>query len=280
MVTQRHGAFLVCDAAIVAYLCAKRLPGHVHLVTNNLGSVEYESQAIRMKLGTGVQIHPDPSPFRGAPLDMIFVDRGRGTRSFVTTNYYPSSLHLSRATSDLLETLSAELHTVFYIDIEAASDSGKAALEASTHLPMNGASVWNVGQVTQLSDVTNWLAGTVLPEQSIVQVSLGNSNVTAPELRSAYGEISSAADQTLVVTLGSSGAAWADARNTELFVVEPVLNAFTLGAGAVLAGALVAALAEDGSADVGTVVAGAVVAATDYVRSATTDGEMLGLDLW
>ena len=280
VVTQRHGAFLVCDAAIVAYLCAKRRPGQVHLVTNNLGSVEYESQAIRTKLGAGVEIYPDPSLFRGAPLDMIFVDRVRGTRSFVTTNYYPSSSHLSTATRNLRETLSAELRAVFYVDIEAASDSGRAAMEASTHLAMNGTSVWNVGQVTQLSDVKDWLAGTVLPEKAIVQVSLGNSNVTAPELRSAYGEIASAADQALVVTLGSTGAAWADDRNTEMIAVDPVSNAFTLGAGAVLAAALVAALADEESPDVGTVVAGAVVAATDYVRSATTHGDMLGLDLW
>jgi hypothetical protein len=135
LVANRHGAFLVCDAAIVAYMCAKRFPGQVHLVTNNLGSVVYESQLIRTKLGAGVKLYPDPSPFSGAPIDMIFVDRGRGTRSYVTTNYYPSNSHIVTAIRDLYESLPSELRTVLYVDIEAASDSGRAALEAAPLLP-------------------------------------------------------------------------------------------------------------------------------------------------
>lgn len=280
VVAKRHGAFLVCDAAIVAYICAKRFPGRVHLVTNNLGSVAYESQLIRTKLGAGVTIYSDPSPFRGAPLDMIFVDRGRGTRSYVTTNYYPSNSHILTATRDLYESLSPEFRTVLYVDIETGSDSGRAALEASPLVAMSGASVWNMGQVTQLSDVEDWLSATVLPERAIIQASLGNSNVTAPELRSTYRRISSAANQTLVVTLGSTGAAWADDRNTEVIAVNPISNAFTLGAGAVLASSLAMALAGEESPDVGMVVSDAVVAATLYVRNATVDGDMQGLDYW
>ena len=280
LVANRHGAFLVCDAAIVAYICAKRFPGQVHLVTNNLGSVVYESQLIRTKLGAGVTIYPDPSPFRGAPLDMIFVDRGQGTRSYVTTNYYPSTSHILTATRDLCKSLPPEFRTVLYIDIEAASDSGRAALEASWLLAMSGVSVWNVGQVTQLSDVEDWLSGTVLPEGAVVQASLGNSSVTAPELRSTYRRISSAANQTLVVTLGSNGAAWADERNTEVIAVSPISNAFTLGAGAILASSLVIALASEEAPNVGTVVSDAVVAATRYVQDATGDGDLQGLDYW
>jgi hypothetical protein len=280
VLANRHGAFLVCDAAIVAYICAKRFPGNVHLVTNNLGSVECESQLIRTKLGAGVTIYPDSSPFRGAPIDMIFVDRERGTRSYVTTNYYPSNSHILTATRDLYESLTPECRTVVYVDIEAASDSGRAALDASPLLAERGASVWNVGQVTQLSDVENWLSGTVLPEKAIVQASLGNSNVTAPELRSAYRQMSSAADQTLVVTLGSTGAAWADDRSTEMIAVNPIPNAFTLGAGAVLSSSLVLALAGEESPNIGVAVSDAVVAATRYVRDATSNGEMQGLDYW
>ena len=95
----------------------------------------YESQLIRTKLGAGVKLYPDPSPFSGAPIDMIFVDRGRGTRSYVTTNYYPSNSHIVTATRDLYESLPSELRTVLYVDIEAASDSGRAALEAAPLLP-------------------------------------------------------------------------------------------------------------------------------------------------
>ena len=280
LVANRHGAFLVCDAAIVAYICAKRFPRRVHLVTNNLGSVVYESQLIRTKLEAGVTIYPDPSPFRGAPIDMIFVDRRRGTRSYVTTNYYPSKSHISTATRDLYESLSPESRTILYVDIEAATDSGRAALETSPALAMSGASVWNVGQVTQLSDVEDWLSGTVLPERAIVQASLGNSNVTALELRSTYRRISSAPNQTLVITLGSNGAAWADDRNTEVIAVSPISNAFTLGAGAILASSLVMALAGDESPNVGMAVSDAVVAATRYVRDATSDGDMQGLHYW
>jgi fructose-1-phosphate kinase PfkB-like protein len=145
---------------------------------------------------------------------------------------------------------------------------------------MSGDSVWNVGQVTQLSDVEDWLSGTVLPERAIVQASLGNSTVTAPELRSTYRRISSATNQTLVVTLGSTGAAWANDRNTEVIVVNPVSNAFTLGAGAIFASSLVMALAAEESANVGMVVSDAVVAATQYVRDATLDGDMQGLNYW
>jgi hypothetical protein len=252
----------------------------VHLVTNNLGSVIHEAQLIRTKLGPGVTIHPDPSPFRGAPIDMIFVDRGRGTRSYVTTNYYPSYSHIVTATRDRYESLPPELRTVFYVDIETASDSGRAALEASSLLAVSGDSIWNVGQVTQLSDVEDWLSGTVLPERAIVQASLGNSTVTAPELRSTYRRISSAANQALVVTLGSTGAAWAADRNTEVIAVDPISNAFTLGAGAIFASSLVMALAGEESPSVGVVVSDAVVAATRYVRDATLDGHMQGLDYW
>jgi fructose-1-phosphate kinase PfkB-like protein len=145
---------------------------------------------------------------------------------------------------------------------------------------MSGGSVWNVGQVTQLSDVEDWLSGTVLPERAIIQVSLGNSNVTAPELQSIYRRISSAANQTLVVTLGSTGAAWADDRNTEVIAVNPISNAFTLGAGAILASSLVIALAGDESPNIGMAVSDAVEAATRYVRDATLDGDMHGLAYW
>jgi hypothetical protein len=280
VVANRHGALLVCDAAIVAYICAKRFPREVHLVTNNLGSVVYESQLIRTKLGAEVTIYPDPSPVEGAPIDMVFVDRGRGTRSYVTTNYYPSKSHLLTTTRSLCESLLPVRRTVLYVDIEAASDSGRAALEASSLLAMSGVSVWNIGQVTQLSDVEDWLNGTVLPERAIVQASLGNSNVAASELRSAYQRISSAANQTLVVTLGRIGAAWADDRNTEVVAVNPISNAFTLGAGAVLASSLVMALAGEESPNVGMVVSDAVAAATRYVRDATLDGDMQGLAYW
>ena len=198
----------------------------------------------------------------------------------MTTNYYPSNSHILTATRDLYESLPPELRTVLYVDIEAASDSGRAALEASPLLAMSGDSVWNVGQVTQLSDVEDWLSGTVLPERAIVQASLGNSNVTAPELRSTYRRISSAANQTLVVTLGSTGAAWADDRNTEVIAVNPISNAFTLGAGAILASSLVMALAGEESPNFGMAVSDAVVAATQYVRDATLDGDMQGLDYW
>jgi hypothetical protein len=242
--------------------------------------VDYESQVIRTKLGAEVTVYPDPSPFTGVPIDMIFVDRGRATRSYVTTNYYPSKSHILTATRDLLESLSPESHTVLYIDVEATSDSGKAALDASALLATSGASVWNVGQVTQLSDVENWLSGTVLPENTIVQVSLGNSNVMLPELRSTYRQISSAANQTLVVTLGNTGAAWADESNTEMIPINPVSNAFTLGAGAVLASSLVMALAGEVSPNIGMVVSDAVEAATQYVRDATLHGDMQGLDYW
>jgi sugar/nucleoside kinase (ribokinase family) len=280
VVASRHGALLVCDAAIVAYICARRLTGRVHLVTNNLGSVVCESQLIREKLENGVTIHPDPSPFRGAPIDMVFVDRRRGTRRFVTTNYYPSSSHILTATRDLYASLPRERRTVLYVDIEVASESGKAALDASPFLTTSDGTVWNLGQVAQLSDVEDWLSGTVLPEKAIVQVSLGNSKVTASELRSAYQRISSAPNQTLVVTLGSTGAAWADDRNTEVIAVDPVSDAFTLGAGAVLAGSLVAALAVEESPNVGVAVSDAVGAATRYVRDATVDGDMQGLAFW
>lgn len=279
--SNRHGALLVCDAAIVAYICAEQFPGQVHLITNNLGSVELESELIRTKLGAGVTIYPDPSPFRGAPLDMVFVDRGRGTRSFVTTNYYPPSSHMLTTTRDLYESLSPEVRIILYVDIEVASDSGRAALEASPALTMRGASsVWNVGQVTQLSDVESWLSGIVLPEKAILQVSLGNSSVTAPELRSTFRRLASAADQSLVVTLGSNGAAWADDTDTELIAVDPISNSFKLGAGAVLAGSLVVALASDESPNVAMVVSDAVVAATSYVRNATQKHDMQGLSFW
>lgn len=280
VIANRHGAFLVCDAAIVAYICAKQVPGQVHLVTNSLGSVVSDSRLILAKLGSGVATYPDPAPFKGAPIDMILVDRGRGTRSYVTTNYYPSESHIFTTTRDLLESQTLGVRTVMYVDIEAASDSGRAALKACSGLAIGGVSVWNVGQVTQLSDVEGWLSGAVLPEGAIVQASLGDSDVTAPELRSTYRRISSAANQTLVVTLGSTGAAWADDRDTEVIAVDSVPNAFTLGAGAILSSSLVMALAGEESLDFGTAVSDAVEAATRYVRDATLLGDMHGLDYW
>ena len=62
--------------------------------------------------------------------------------------------------------------------------------------------------------------------------------------------------------------------------LHTISNAFTLGAGAVLASSLVMALAGEESPNVGTVVSDAVAAATQYVRDATLDGDLQGLDYW
>ncbi|MEO6701923.1 MAG: hypothetical protein ABI140_13030 [Jatrophihabitantaceae bacterium] len=280
VVADRHGALLVCDAAIVAYLSSLRFPGQVHLVTNNLGSVEGESELLRTKLGLGVTIYPDPTPYRGAPIDMIFIDRRRGTRSFVTTNYYPSGEHILTATRDLYVSLPADRRVVHYVDIEVGSDSGKAALETVPLLARNSGSLWNLGQVTRLSEAEDWLQGIALPERAIVQISLGNSTVDALELRSTYQRITSRPNQSLVVTFGMSGAAFVNATTAEVVGVEAVSDAFTLGAGAVLAGFLVMALARDDMPDVRTTISHAVAAATRYVRDATTVGDLNGLALW
>lgn len=276
----RHGAFLVCDAAIVAYICARRFPGHVHLITNNLGSVELESRLMRSKLEPGVTVHPDSSPFSGAPIDMIFIDREGGTRSYVTTDYFPSTEHILRSTRGVYESLLPKSRNVLYVDVEAGSESGKAALGARYLHATEGSSVWNVGQVANLSEAAGWLSGAVLPERAIIQVSLGNSMVTTRELRSAYQEIASAADQTLVVTLGSTGAAWADEQHDVEIAVDPVTSAFTLGAGAVFASSLMLSLAAEESPSVDVVVSDAVSAATRYVREATSGGGLLGLEYW
>jgi sugar/nucleoside kinase (ribokinase family) len=185
------------------------------------------------------------------------------------------------ATRDLFESLSSDRPTVLYADIEAGSDSGSAVLQASPVLATTGPSVWNVGQVTQLADVEQWLEGIALPEYATIQVSLGDSSVTAAELRSTYQLISSAAHQALVVTLGSNGAAWADADATEVIAADSVANAFTLGAGAVFASSLVLALVSDDSRpSVGTMVSNAVVEASRYVRDATLSRDLRGLDHW
>lgn len=280
VVASRHGALLVCDAAIVSSICAPRFPGRVHLVTNNLGSVAAESQLLREKLESGVTIYPDPLMFMGAPIDMVMVDRGRGTRSFVTTNYYPSNSHILTTTRAILASLPQNSRVVSYVDVEVSSDSGRAALDASPILAPSDGSVWNVGQVAQLSDAQEWLTGAALPENAIIQVSLGNSNMTHSEIRSAWRLMTSAPSQKLVVSLGSAGAAWADGRNTEVIGVVPVTDAFTLGAGAVLAGCLVMGLARSESPHIGGLVADAVEAATRYVRDATVHGDMQGLALW
>lgn len=280
VVADRHGALLVCDAAIVAYLSSLQFPGQVHLVTNNLGSVEGGSDLLRAKLGQRITIYPDPTPYHGAPIDMVFIDRRRGTRSFVTTNYYPSGEHILTVTRDLYASLPADRRVVHYVDIEVGSVSGRAALETVPLLARNSGSLWNLGQVTHLSEAEDWLQGIVLPERAIVQISLGNSKVDASELRSAYQRITSRRNQSLVVTLGMSGAAFADATTAEVVAVEAVSDAFTLGAGAVLAGFLVMALAHNEMTDVGTAVSHAVAAATRYVRDATTSGDLHGLALW
>jgi hypothetical protein len=63
-------------------------------------------------------------------------------------------------------------------------------------------------------------------------------------------------------------------------MVDPISNAFTLGAGAIFASSLVMALAGEKSPNAGLMVSDAVVAATQYVRDATSDGDMQGLDFW
>lgn len=280
VVAKSHGALLVCDAPIVALLCARRDVGRVHLVTNHLGSVECDAQLIREKLGSGVAIYPDSSRFDGAPIDMIFIDRGRGTRSYVTTNYYPSTAHISSAFDHLRESLPTAGHTVLYADIEAATESGRAVLRSSSLFATRGASLWNMGGVATLSDAESWLRAIDLPEKAVIQVSLLDSNVAAAQLRSSFRRISSASDQTLVVTLGSTGAAWTDGTTTESIAAIPIPNGFTLAAGAVMSSSLVMSLATEGATNVGQAVSDAVHAATRYVDDATSRGDMHGLRIW
>lgn len=184
------------------------------------------------------------------------------------------------ATREIHESLPEATRVVHYVDIETASDSGRAALGAIPGLVTSGPSVWNAGQVPQLLDVEDWLSGTALPEGAFIQASLGDGMVTAPELGSLFRRICSAPGQTLVVTLGSNGAAWADEHNAEVVPANPIPRAFTLGAGAVLSGALVMALVSQEPPSVGAIVPGAVAAATQYVRDATSEGDMHGLDFW
>jgi hypothetical protein len=281
LTARRHGALLVCDAAIVASICAREFPGRVHLVTNHLGSVECESQLLRDKLEPAVRIYQDPAAFAGAPIDLVLVDRARGTRSFVTTNYHPSSTHLIATTRHVRSSvMPARDRVVAYVDIELASDGGRAALQASPGLADSDWSVWNVGQVPRLSDAEAWLCGSSLPENAIIQISLGNAELSKQELRWAYRQVTTSPGQTLLVTLGSNGAVWANDRDTEAIAVDPVANPFTLGAGAVLASSLVTALADSESPTIGAVIAEAVAQATRYVQDASAGGEMLGLRLW
>jgi fructose-1-phosphate kinase PfkB-like protein len=119
-----------------------------------------------------------------------------------------------------------------------------------------------------------------LPENAIIQISLGNAELSKQELRWAYRQVTTSPGQTLLVTLGSNGAVWANDRDTEAIAVDPVANPFTLGAGAVLASSLVTALADSESPTIGAVIAEAVAQATRYVQDASAGGEMLGLRLW
>jgi hypothetical protein len=280
VVANSHGALLVCDAPIVAFICSRRSLGNIHLVTNNLGSVECDAHLIREKLGSGVTIHSDPSPFTGAPIDMIFIDRGRGTRSYVTTNYYPSTAHIASAADQIRESLSTEGRTVLYVDIEVATDGGRAALESSPLLAMRGASLWNVGGVAHLADVEAWLEGSALPEHAVIQVSLLDPNVAASELEATYQRVCSATGQTLIATLGGTGAAWTNGSTTEFVEAAPIPNGFTLAAGAVLSSSLVMSLAEEAAPNLGQAVSDAVRAATTYVHDATSSGDMHHLRIW
>ncbi len=260
VVANAHGALIVCDAAIVARLCGSRTS--VVLITNHLGTRPEAAQVIRQGLGQGVTICASPIPFEGVPTDLIFVDRLAGQRAYVTTPYFPDSDHVVRSLS------ARPLGDIHYVDVEVRTMSGRIALDAITSVDRKPKfSVWNLGAVTDLRHIVDWIADRRLPTRGVLQVSCSAGVSRRIALEAGIHRMVEASDLAVAVSRGEHGIDVVTAAGvTSIPELDPVPKAFTVGAGAALsAGIILAELDGNGAVPVGVVAAAGAAEAHDYV---------------
>lgn len=272
------GAMLLCGAAIVASEVAKHQ--NVSLISNNLGS-SAESSSLRGRLaGLNITSLEDPVPVRGVPFDMIMLERHTGARTFVTTNYSPDPAHISRAISQISTGEDADDSSIFlYIDAEFDSPDARDTVAILNSLSFKPAlSLVNLEDVSDLPATFRWINDQNVLSPTVFQMAFkGRGEIgQGDDLRSLRGS-----GHTAIVTTGGGGASLLSPESVRHIGCEEVPGALTIGAGAVLSGALLSTVMSERLDRVTESALGiAVREASSFVREFTGGEYRSNLFFW
>jgi hypothetical protein len=257
------GAMLMSDAPIVASEVAKRY--NVSLISNNLGGSAESSLLRKHVLGLNITLLEDPIPVRGVPFDMIMLERRTESRTFVTTSYSPKPAHISRAISQIAKRSGCDGGNMFlYVDAEYHSPASRetvAVLNSLTFEPT--LTLVNLDDVSDLSAAFRWIAAQNVRPPVVFQMSFKGKIDYGADLRSLWDS-----GHTIIVTSGGGGVHLLSPGLVRHIQCDEVRDSLTIGAGAILSGALLFAVI---SARLGTVTESALAAAVREASSFVKD---------
>ncbi len=232
------GAMVICDAAIVA--CEVASTGiEAALITNNLGK-QMESAALRQHLlACGVDLQEDKSVARRLPFDAILLEQSTGSRTFITTGFFPKRAHISSWLSILFGGDGPDGRKAYlYVDAELRSPPRLEAVAALAALVSEPElTLVNLGDVFDLADIISGVKDVTWPESTVFQVSYKSESLAGPD---AFTALHGA--HPIIVTSGANGAFLVVDGVAHHVPCQPVDNSLTVGAGAVFAGSLLADL--------------------------------------
>jgi hypothetical protein len=253
------GAMLMCDAPIVASHVAQHY--NVSLISNNLGGSMESSLLRKHVLDLNITLLEDPIPVRGVPFDMIMLERRTESRTFVTTNYSPKRAHIDRAISQIAEQPGCDGGNIFlYVDAEYDSPASRetvAVLNSLTFEPR--LTLVNLDDVSDPSAAFRWIAAQNVRLPAVFQMSYKGKIDHGADLRSLWDS-----GHTVIVTSGGAGAHLLSPGSVRHIQCDEVRDSLTIGAGAIMSGALLSAVI---SAKLDTVTESALAAA---VREASS----------
>jgi hypothetical protein len=231
------GAMLMCDAPIVASEVAKRY--NVSLVTNNLGGSVESSLLRKHVLGLNITLLEDPAPVRGVPFDVILLERRTGSRTFVTTGYSPKHAHISQAISQISEPSGRDRGGVFlYVDAEFSSPALPDTISVLDSLGFEPTlTLVNLDDVSDLSAAFQWITDQNTRLPVVFQMGFKGKISDGSDLLSMWD-----CGHTVVVTSGGDGAFLLSSGSVRHIQCDEVRDSLTVGAGAILSGALLSAL--------------------------------------
>jgi hypothetical protein len=280
--TESVGAMLICDAAIVS----RSLHGNyqIDLVTNSLGPNIAERQALLAKLSEGVEIH---EPLRAAehlPFDFILIETNASSRTYITSEYYPSRSHIEESIGAILHNCDSEDNLVFYFDVEYDTPGGAEARAVLTRdvAVSDSSCLFNIGHVHSWNDFIEWTAGfsSRFSGHLVFQVSFRGSesdlrpSILASVIRAFATHMNRV---SIVITRGGLGALLVRHNGVSNFDCEAVSDAFTVGAGAIFSATLVDGLiSRRWARSPRSVMVDCVISAQEFVVRAT-EAKSLGL---
>jgi hypothetical protein len=283
--THSVGAMLICDAAIVSHVLRGRYK--IDLVTNSLGPDVAERQTLHAKLSDRVTVHEPREASGHLPFDFILIATEASSRTYITTDYYPSRQHIRESLQAISTANDYEDDVAMYFDVEYSTPGGVEVLAAwRDGLPFSRSPcIFNVGHIHRWDDFLDWLSPIKSHGSNIFQVSFRGTadELNESVLRSTVRRLkaSSGGDVYIVITLGDSGALLAADDGVSKFPCNGVAEAFTVGAGAVFSACLVENLLNSKWRDApNEVLSSCVGEASQYVASATSSRWLGSLSFW